>query len=83
MTRIHCSKSDNYEALYINGKLFNEENPLNEGKERVLYFYNIAEIYGVNINEIKFGYVNLAECSVYGEFPNDLGDIINHIKWEN
>lgn len=83
MTRIHCIKSDNYEALYINGKLYNEGNPLNKGKEKILYFYNIAEIYGININEIKFGYINLVEHTDYGEFPNDLYDIINHIKWEN
>lgn len=83
MTRIHCIKSDNYEALYVNGKLYDEGNPLEEGNERVLYFIKVAEIYGVNINEIKFGYVNLVECSVYDEFPNDLGDIIKFVKWEN
>ena len=83
MTKIHCIKSDEYEALYINGKLFNEGNPLEEGNERVLYFYSIASNYGLNINEIKFGYVNLFDINEYGEFPNDLGELLNYVKWEN
>lgn len=83
MTKIHCIKSDEYEALYVNGKLYDEGNPLNEGNERVLYFYNIAKSFGLSVNEIKFGYVDLEECSVYGEFSNDLGEIISFVKWEN
>ena len=83
MTKIHCIKSDDYEALYINGKLCDEGNPLNEGNERVLYFINIANIYDININEIKFCYVNLVEHTEYGEFPNDLYELLNYIKWEN
>lgn len=83
MTKIHCVKSDDYEALYVNGKIYNEGNPLNEGNERVLYFINIANSYGININEIKFGYINLVEHTEYGEFPNDLDELLNYIKWEN
>lgn len=83
MTKLHLIKSDDYEALYVNGKLFNEGNPLNEGNERVLYFINIANSYGININEIKFGYVDLVVSFGYGEYPNDLGDIIEYVKWEN
>ena len=83
MTKIHCIKSDDYEALYINGKLYNEGNPLNEGNERVLHFIKIAEVYGVNVKDIKFGYINLIEHTDYGEFPNDLSDIIKFVKWEN
>lgn len=82
MTKIHCVKSDDYEALYVNGKIYNVGNPLNEGNERVLYFINIANSYGININEIKFGHIDLEICTDYGEFPNDLGDII-YVKWEN
>ena len=82
MTKIHCVKSDDYEALYVNGKIYNEGNPLNEGNERVLYFINIANSYGININEIKFGYINLVEHTEYGEFPNDLDELLNYIKWE-
>lgn len=83
MTKLHLIKSDDYEALYVNGKLYNEGNPLNEGNERVLYFINIANSYGININEIKFGYVDLEKCTDYGEFPNDLGELLNYVKWEN
>lgn len=83
MTKIYCIKSDDYEALYVNGKLYDEGNPLEEGNERVLYFINIANVYGIDIKDIKFGYINLMEHTEYGEFPNDLGNIINHIKWEN
>ena len=43
-----------YEAIYIDGFLQNEGNPLNEGIERVLWFIHIADAYGVDIKDIKF-----------------------------
>ena len=71
-----------YEAIYINGLLQNEGNPLNEGVERVLWFIYIAEAYGVDIKDIKFYSVNLEACTRYGEFPNELIEIINDIELE-
>ena len=72
--------SNGYEAIYIDGFLQNEGNPLNEGVERVLWFIHIADAYGVDIKDIKFYSVNLAECTVYAEFPNKLIEIINDIE---
>ena len=69
-----------YEAIYINGLLRNEGNPLNEGIERVLWFIHIADAYGVDIKDIKFYSVNLEECTAYAEFPNKLIEIINDIE---
>ena len=81
--KIQVVKDDNgYEAIYINGLLRNEGNPLNEGIERVLWFIHIADAYGVDIKDIKFYTVNLEECTDYAEFPNELIEIINDIELE-
>lgn len=69
-----------YEAIYIDGFLQNEGNPLNEGVERVLWFIHIADAYGVDIKDIKFYTVNLEEYTDYAEFPNKLIEIINDIE---
>lgn len=69
-----------YGAIYIDGFLQNEGNPLNEGVERVLWFVHIADAYGVDIKDIKFYTVNLEECTAYAEFPNELIEIINDIQ---
>jgi len=65
-----------YEALYINNKLVDEGNPLNEGKERVLYFDDLCLRYNVLIRFIKFGY---SSCE---EFPLDLRELTD-ISYEN
>ena len=69
-----------YEAIYIDGFLKNEGNPLNEGDERILWFTRITDAYGVDIKDIKFYSVKLAECTDYAEFPNKLIEIINDIE---
>lgn len=71
-----------YEAVYIDGILQNEGNPLNEGIERVLWFIHIADSYCIDIKDIKFYTVNLESCTKYGEFPNELIEIINDIELE-
>ena len=72
--------TNGYEAIYIDGFLQNEGNPLNEGVERVLWFIHIADAYGVDIKDIKFYTVNLKECTTYAEFPNQLIEILNDIE---
>ena len=80
---IQVVQDDNgYEAIYIDGLLQNEGNPLNEGVERVLWFIHIADAYGVDIKDIKFYTVNLEACTKYGEFPNELIEILNDIELE-
>ena len=70
---VYVVKSDEYEALYINGFLKAEGNPLNEGTERLIYFIKIAESYGVDVKDIKFFYSEY--LNEYGEFPNRIEEI--------
>jgi len=75
--RVDVIKNDEgYEALYINNKLVDEGNPLNEGKERVLYFHDICLTYDTFMEFIDFGY---SSCE---EFPLDLQELTD-ISYEN
>ena len=75
--------SQGYEALYVDKELVEEGNPLNEGTERVLYFIDLAKKYEINIEDIKFGYINTdGFLDEYEDFPVELSEVnINNIKW--
>ena len=69
--------NEGYEALYIDDWIKDEGNPLNEGDERVLYFLRLCSQYGVDIELIRFGYVDSDE-----EFPSRMSELSN-IKWRH
>ena len=50
--------SDGYEALYIDDWIKGEARPLNEGRERVLYFLELCKLYGTEMEMIRFGYTD-------------------------
>jgi len=67
---------DGFEALYYKDLLIDEGDSLNEGTERLIYFINLANQYGLTVGDIIFGNTEL------DEFPNRLSDI-NNIQWIN
>jgi len=67
---------DGFEALYYKDLLIYEGNSLNEGTERLIYFINLANQYGLTVGDIIFGNTEL------DEFPNRLSEIKN-IDWSN
>ena len=80
---IVISTDSDYEGLYIGNTLEEVGNPINEGTERVLYFIHLAKKYEINIEDIKFGYINMdGFLDEYGDFPVELSEVnINNIKW--
>lgn len=84
MKEMICLWTDNgYEGLYIDNKLDDVGSPINEGIERVRYFILLAKDYKINIEDIKFGYINMdGFLDEYEDFPMELSEeIINNIKW--
>ena len=84
MREMICLQTDNgYEGLYIDNKLDDVGNPINEGIERVRYFIDLAKNYKINIEDIKFGYINMSGfLDEYEEFPTELSvENIKNIKW--
>lgn len=79
MAKIEVIKAGDYEAIYINDLLFSEGeiNQIQEGQERVKYFINLADGYGIDIREVKFRYIeDDALVKVGEEFPNRLSDLV-------
>ena len=84
MKEMICIQTDNgYESLYFDNKLEDTGSPINEGIERVRYFISLAKNYGINIEDIKFGYINMnGFLDEYEDFPTELSvENIKNIKW--
>lgn len=84
MKEMICLQTDNgYEGLYFDNKLEDVGSPINEGIERVRYFIDLAKNYKINIEDIKFGYINMSGfLDEYEEFPTELSvENIKNIKW--
>lgn len=67
--------SDDWEGLFVNGKLIDEGNPINEGHERVLYFLDLAKELRFNLNDLKVHRVSEAQREYLerkGVFPKQL-----------
>ena len=80
---IVLSTDNGFEGLYIDNNLDDVGSPINEGIERVRYFIDLAKNYKINIEDIKFGYINMnGFLDEYGDFPMELSEVnINNIKW--
>lgn len=79
MTKIEVIKAFDFEAIYINDLLFSEGeiDQIQEGQERVKYFINLADEYGIDIREIKFRYIDDNVWETIGEeFPDRLSDLV-------
>ena len=79
MAKIELVKAGDYEAIYINDLLFSEGeiNQIQEGQERVIYFINLADEYGIDIRDINFRYIEDDIWEEVGEeFPNRLSNLV-------
>lgn len=60
-------KADDWEGLFVNGKLVEEGHELNEGISRVKYFNKLAKTYGFKLSEME-------EAWVTDEYDEELSD---------
>ena len=75
MNRAILVKSDNWEGLYINGKLVEEGHQLNQGKERAIYFARLARKWRFNLENMGVIYLNNHDTTWtedIGYFPEDI-----------
>lgn len=71
-------KAEDWEGLYINGELVEEGHTLNQGMNRIEYFFNLAEEYDFNLKEMKELYLTEEDEELvmdWGNFPKDINDL--------
>lgn len=69
---------DDWEGLYINGKLVEEGHTLNQGYNRFKYFQQLAKEYNFSLDELESAYVTpeyQEELEDIGGFPDDIADV--------
>ena len=69
--------ADDWEGLFINGELKAEGHTLNEGVERIKYFFKLADQHDFNLKELQYANANNDGENYlfkYGGFPNLLND---------
>jgi hypothetical protein len=54
MQRAVVVKADDWEGLYVGGKLVDEGHTLNEGEERIIYFLQLADKYKFDLKLTEF-----------------------------
>ena len=70
--------TDDWEGLFVNGKLVEEGHTLNQGYNRMNYFKKLSKQYNFDLNDLESGYVTpeyqieLEDC---GSFPEDINDV--------
>lgn len=79
MSKAILIQADDWEGLFIDGKLVKEGHTLNEGTSRVKYFNKLAKQYNFRIDDLKEVYID--ECDedrLYdiGCFPECLSELI-------
>ena len=57
MNKAVLIQSDDWEGLFVNGKLVQEGHTLNEGTSRIKYFNKLSEKHNFNIKEMEEYYV--------------------------
>lgn len=70
--------SEDWEGLYVNGKLVEEGHTLNQGYNRINYFKKLAKKYNFSLDELESGYVTPEygeELEDIGSFPTDITEV--------
>lgn len=70
-------QAEDWEMLYINGQLKRENHELNEGEDRITYFFDLVDKYDFDLKEMKIVSmedVDLEELDEYGSAKECLTD---------
>jgi hypothetical protein len=79
MNKVILVCSEDWEGLYINGKLVKEGHTLNEGTSRIKYFLKLSKEYDFDLDDMKE--VSLSEddeiiTQDVGNYPEDIEDFV-------
>jgi len=78
MNKAILLEAEDWEGLFINGKLIQEGHTLNEDTSRIKYFIELSKKYSFNLDELKELCVTeedeetLMDC---GNFPQDINEL--------
>jgi hypothetical protein len=78
MNKAILLKADDWEGLFINGKLVKEGHTLNEGSSRVKVFLGLSKKYNFDLEEMVETYVDEEDENMLndiGSFPNMLDEL--------
>lgn len=71
-------KAEDWEGLFVNGELIEEGHTLNQGMNRIEYFFDLAEEYDFNLREMKELYLIEEDEEILmdrGSFPNNINEL--------
>lgn len=77
MNKAILLQCDDWEGLYINGKLVEEGHTLNQSESRVKYFVNLSKQYNFNLEDMQELYLYEDDeqwVMDIGSFPNNIHD---------
>jgi predicted RNA-binding protein with EMAP domain len=81
MNKAILLKSDDWEGLYINGKLVEEGHTLNQGYSRIKHFVKLAKTYDFDLEEMQEEYLNGEDITMtedMGNFPEDINEFVEN-----
>ena len=84
MNKAILIQADDWEGLFINGRLVEEGHTLHEGNSRVKYFSQLSKDYDFNLDEMKELWITDEDDEIlyqYGSFPLTLDEL--HGDYEN
>ena len=73
--------ADDWEGLYIDGKLKDEGHTLNEGEDRAIYFAKLAIKYDFELSDLKHRDLydeDKKHLNEYGNLPKDIKDLFGN-----
>lgn len=71
MNAILVKGTEGNEALYLDGALYSEGDPIHEGSDRATYFADVAHYHGFDLRDMVIENKELEE----GFFPSDYEDL--------
>jgi hypothetical protein len=77
MNKAILINADDWEGLFINGELKEEGHTLNQGNERIKYFFKLAEQYDFDLKGLQYASVNddgEEYLDDWGSFPKSLSE---------